>query len=319
VPYGTLLCVSDKPLHGEIKLPGMADQFYRAQVDQHLLIGVKAISGATNASWSGGFWGAGLRSDPNTVTGFSGSAVAGGAGKLIWTRRLKLLGFGNLDFTGVNSYSLNADGSGTAELAQVAVGAGGGAFLGSNVSAVDVNGYEIYFGVRMPALSGAGLWINPQGVINPTSFSPTGNPISPGGFIRVYGSGWAQTSMTALPPYPPALDGVTVLVNNAPAPIYAVTPTTIDFLVPYSTQGPTASLAVQSGGTLSNIVRVPLAATAPGVPTIGQNGIGFAMLQHADYTQVTTDHPAVGGEPILIYLTGVGAVNPPIPDQPRRT
>jgi AMP nucleosidase len=43
VPYGTLLCVSDKPLHGELKLPGMADQFYRAQVDQHLQIGVKAM------------------------------------------------------------------------------------------------------------------------------------------------------------------------------------------------------------------------------------------------------------------------------------
>lgn len=43
VPYGTLLCVSDKPLHGELKLPGMADQFYRAQVDQHLRIGVKAM------------------------------------------------------------------------------------------------------------------------------------------------------------------------------------------------------------------------------------------------------------------------------------
>lgn len=43
VPYGTLLCVSDRPLHGEIKLPGMADSFYRRQVDQHLKIGVKAI------------------------------------------------------------------------------------------------------------------------------------------------------------------------------------------------------------------------------------------------------------------------------------
>jgi AMP nucleosidase len=43
VPYGTLLCVSDKPLHGEIKLPGMADRFYRASVDQHLRIGMRAI------------------------------------------------------------------------------------------------------------------------------------------------------------------------------------------------------------------------------------------------------------------------------------
>jgi AMP nucleosidase len=43
VPYGTLLCVSDKPLHGEIKLPGMANQFYRQQVDQHLQIGMRAM------------------------------------------------------------------------------------------------------------------------------------------------------------------------------------------------------------------------------------------------------------------------------------
>ncbi len=43
VPYGTLLCVSDKPLHGEIKLPGMANTFYRERVDQHLRIGIRAI------------------------------------------------------------------------------------------------------------------------------------------------------------------------------------------------------------------------------------------------------------------------------------
>ncbi len=43
VPYGTLLCVSDKPLHGEIKLPGMANQFYRDRVDQHLRIGMRAL------------------------------------------------------------------------------------------------------------------------------------------------------------------------------------------------------------------------------------------------------------------------------------
>lgn len=43
VPYGTLLCVSDKPLHGEIKLPGMASDFYKSQVSRHLLIGMRAM------------------------------------------------------------------------------------------------------------------------------------------------------------------------------------------------------------------------------------------------------------------------------------
>jgi AMP nucleosidase len=43
VPYGTLLCVSDKPLHGELKLPGMATEFYKRQVAQHLTIGIRAL------------------------------------------------------------------------------------------------------------------------------------------------------------------------------------------------------------------------------------------------------------------------------------
>jgi len=43
VPYGTLLCVSDKPMHGHLKLPGMADRFYRERVDQHLQIGLRSL------------------------------------------------------------------------------------------------------------------------------------------------------------------------------------------------------------------------------------------------------------------------------------
>ncbi len=43
VPYGTLLCVSDKPLHGEIKLPGAANAFYERAVSEHLKIGLATI------------------------------------------------------------------------------------------------------------------------------------------------------------------------------------------------------------------------------------------------------------------------------------
>jgi AMP nucleosidase len=41
VPYGTLLCVSDKPLHGEIKLPGQANRFYEEAIAAHLQIGIQ--------------------------------------------------------------------------------------------------------------------------------------------------------------------------------------------------------------------------------------------------------------------------------------
>jgi len=44
VPYGTLLCVSDKPYHGQLKLPGMANAFYRERVEQHLRIGILTMT-----------------------------------------------------------------------------------------------------------------------------------------------------------------------------------------------------------------------------------------------------------------------------------
>lgn len=62
VPYGTLLCVSDRPLHGEIKLPGMADQFYQERVAQHLDIGLKAIDLLRQEAKAGGLHSRKLRS-----------------------------------------------------------------------------------------------------------------------------------------------------------------------------------------------------------------------------------------------------------------
>jgi AMP nucleosidase len=44
VPYGTLLCVSDKPLHGELKLPGQANAFYERAISQHLRIGIETLA-----------------------------------------------------------------------------------------------------------------------------------------------------------------------------------------------------------------------------------------------------------------------------------
>jgi len=44
-------CVSDKPLHGEIKLAGMAGEFYRQRVGQHLEIGLKALERLKHQEW----------------------------------------------------------------------------------------------------------------------------------------------------------------------------------------------------------------------------------------------------------------------------
>jgi len=276
-------------------------------------IGVKAISGVSNTTWNASYWGAGLRLD-STVTGYAGAAAVRGSGKLYWTRRLKVLGVGTVDFTGINSYSLKADGSGTVELGQVALGAGGSAFVGVAISANDPSAYEIYFGAQMPTLTGAGVFLNPQGVVNGASFAPVGNPISPGQAITLYGTGLARSPQSATPPYPLTLNGVTVLVNGKPAPLFGVSPMQINALVPYATAGSSATIVVQSGGTSSNPVTVPVAPTSPGVFSQQSSGSGLGDILHADYTPVNAANPAVGGEIVLLFLTGLGTVDPAVTD-----
>lgn len=277
-------------------------------------IGVKAISGATNATWNASYWAAGLRFDATAITGYAGAVSARGTGTLWWTKRLKVLGVGALDFTGINSYSLKSDGSGAVDLSQVALGAGRNAFIGATISGSDTAAYDIYFGSQMPTLTGTGMFLNPQGIINAVSFAPVGNPISPGSAIALNGTGLAPSPQSALPPYPPTLNGVTVLVNGKPAPLFAVTPIQINALVPYATVGPTANIVVQNGTASSNSVTVPVAATSPGVLTQPQSGAGLGDILHADYTPVNAAKPAVGGEIVLLFLTGLGAVDPPVSD-----
>ena len=279
-----------------------------------IVIGVKAISGASNATWNATFFGAGLRVDPTATLGYSGALAARGKGKVTWSKRYKALGAGAFHYTGVNNYALGADGTGTVDYSQVALGAAGNAFAGATINANDPLAYEIYLGVQTPSLSGAGVFLNPLGVINAASFAPPGNPISPGQFVTLFGTGLARSNQTAAAPYPATLNGVSVLINNKPAPIYFVSPGQLNVLVPFSTTGPTATIVVQNGSANSNAVTVPVAATSPGIYALDQSGSGNGAILHADYSLVNAAKPASAGETILIYLTGLGAVAPTLAD-----
>lgn len=279
-----------------------------------ILIGVLAAANTTNATWTGSYWGAGLRYDlvDADVESFAGAANSVGTGTLAWSKRLKTLGAGTLDFTGANQIALGTDGSGTVDLDSAGLGVGAKAFVASDLS--EQNAYDISFGVAAPALSGSGVFLNPQKVTNGASFAPAGNPIAPGEFISLFGTGLAKTSGSAAPPYPGSFNGITVLINGKAAPLYYVSATQINCLVPYATAGATATIVVQNNGASSNTVTVPVAATAPGIFSTDQSGSGFGAVLHADYSLVTASKPAVPGETVAIYLTGMGAVSPAVAD-----
>jgi uncharacterized protein (TIGR03437 family) len=285
-----------------------------------LVVGIKnfGAANATNANWKGFYYAAGMRFDtqPMRLTSVVGSVFADGTGNSTWARRTKQSD-GLFDSSPLITYNLNPDGSGVWVTApgHVDAGVNGTTFGSSGVDIASSESYEIYFGSLLPPQSGPGVFLNPQGVLNAASFAPPGYPISPGGVMTLFGTGFPATSATAsAPPFSTNLGGVEVSVNGTLAPVYSVTSTQISAIVPFEATGSTATLVVSVNGTKSNPVVVPMAATSPGIFSIPSNGISSAAALHADYSVVSAANPATQGEIISIYLTGLGSTNPPVAD-----
>ena len=280
-------------------------------------IGVKAIANPSLSSWNGNAWTTGLRyesaaSQPAWIS-HTGSLAARGAGSATLYRRLNALGAGASDFTAADPYAIGPGGFLTVELTQVGLGAGG-TFVGSAIDPSDPGGFEIYFGAPMTPLSGSGVFLNPQGVLSAASFAPAGNPIAPGEFIALFGTGLAPSTQTAKPPYPTTVNNVSVTINGTKAPIYFVSTGQINCLVPYGITGSTAPIVVQNGSASSNTVTVPVAATSPGIYALDQSGTGAGAIEHANGSLVNANNPANPGETVVVFLTGMGTVTPALAD-----
>jgi uncharacterized protein (TIGR03437 family) len=285
-----------------------------------LLVGIKnyGSGAATNASFNGFYYAAGMRYDtqPARLTAVVGSVHADGAGDTIWARRTKQTD-GLFDSSPLITYNLNADGSGVWASApgHVNVDVDTTTFSSSGVDIFNSTSYEIYFGALLAPQSGTGVFLNPQGVLNAASFAPPGYPISPGGVMTLFGTGFPSTAVTvSAPPFGPALGGVQVSVNGTAAPVYSVSSTQISAIVPFAATGSTATIVVTVSSTKSNSVIVPLAPTSPGIFSFPANGIGNAAALHADYSLVSATNPATQGEIISMYLTGLGTTKPAVQD-----
>ncbi len=62
--------------------------------------------------------------------------------------------------------------------------------------------------------------------------------------MSLFGDGLAQTTTQAGVPFPNILGNVQVLVNGLNAPVYSISPTQINAVVPYEVTGSTATFVV---------------------------------------------------------------------------
>ena len=192
------------------------------------------------------------------------------------------------------------------------------AAVGAQVNALTATSFfhGLFIAIRMPALTGEGVFLNPLGVVNGASFAPPTYPIAAGTLVALVGTGLSTTTTGALvSPLPTILNNVSVTINGVPAPLFFVAPGAIRAQVPFATTGSTATIVVTNNGVASNSVQVPLAATSPGIFSLSQNGLGAGIIVDSfTFEAISPENPASEGDFVSIFLTGLGDVSPPLAD-----
>jgi len=150
--------------------------------------------------------------------------------------------------------------------------------------------------------------VSTNGIVNAASFAPR---ISPGALATVFGSNFALANAGAQTPLPTSLESVSVTVNGQLAPVLFVTPTQVNFQVPWETALGSATVTVAVNGGASNVATVNVLGAAPG---LFSSSSGQAIVQNSDYSLNQPGDPAKVGSTIIAYLSGSGTVSPAVAD-----
>jgi len=286
-------------------------------------IGINVTGSNASTNFNGTYFSGGEDYDSSSFSAngyyyldaFAGSVHAGttsGNTTLVTDQRVNPDDSYPYDFTFLDEFSLTSGGTGTEPSYLDYVGAGGAARLVVGLSTA----YAIEFDVQAQSLPASGpVVLSALGVVNGANYLPITNPVTPGEFITLFGSGLGPSAVaTATLPYPGSLGGVSVSINGTPAPVQLVSATQINCIVPYELNTPYAVVTVTYNNSTSNPVTLYTDTSAPGIFTTNQAGTGEAAALHPDYSVVSSSSPAKVGEAIAVYVTGLGPVSPPSAD-----
>jgi len=148
-------------------------------------------------------------------------------------------------------------------------------------------------------------------IVNVSDYS--NGPFAPGSVIAIFGTNLSrsvytlQASDIQFPYLPTELNYTQVLVNNTPVALFYVSPTQINFMVPCTDAVGQMTIQVVREGLAGPVITLPVVAAAPALFVWGA---GLAIATHGDYSLVTAQAPAVAGEIIVLFATGLGKTAP---------
>ncbi len=158
--------------------------------------------------------------------------------------------------------------------------------------------------------------VNPGGVVSAASFAAS-RPLAPGSFAAIFGMNLAQgLNQSPQLPLSVQLAGTSVIIAGEQAPLLFTSGQQINAVLPFDLPpNSTQQLLVQTGSAISIPQPVPIAGAQPAVFTMNAEGTGAAIIQayKPDGTPLPGGSALSAGDVVVIYCTGLGAVNPPVP------
>lgn len=150
-----------------------------------------------------------------------------------------------------------------------------------------------------------------------SSATSVAGPVAPNSWVTVYGSNLGATTRSWTDgdfinngiPY--SLDGVSVLLFGAPRLAYVgyVSPTQVNFLLPSDLTPTAVTVQVRNPAGITTAIPLTVQASAPQLFTADGK---YALGVHTNGNAVAKTNPAVPGETITVYATGLGATSPPL-------
>ncbi|HTS24693.1 MAG TPA: IPT/TIG domain-containing protein [Bryobacteraceae bacterium] len=150
-----------------------------------------------------------------------------------------------------------------------------------------------------------------QGIVNAGNYAA--GPFAPNSILTIFGTGLARSSQQLTAGdiqsgrMPTELNYTEVFVDNYPAPLFYVSDSQINFLVPSNQSLGPMKIRVASEGNSGPEITVTVVDAAPALFTWTP---GYAIATHVDNSLITADSPAHAGEIVVIYATGLGKTAP---------
>lgn len=151
----------------------------------------------------------------------------------------------------------------------------------------------------------------PQSVVNAATQKAT--PLAPNTIATIYGTNLSWQTYAITPAdlnggmLPRIVQGVEVVVGGVDANIFYVSPTQINFLIPYELIAGQTTMYVLRQGVQGPAVPVTVDNTSPGFFEWDGN---LAVAEHADGSLISPASPASAGEIIVLYAAGLGHTLP---------